>query len=157
MNEDLIGKIYFDVKSKTEINFKDLYMNGSRRFYNQIFSVSRIDVIDDQIICANLSRKCLFIYDKDLNYVKKIDRISGLLFKPRAIRINLKDKFIYIFDENCMIWMTDLNYKFIKSVGSRGTEDNQFLRPKDICYTNECLYAIDSKKEFKFIQKIYYS
>jgi hypothetical protein len=37
---------------------------------------------DDQIIISHLGSNCLKTYDKDLNFIRKVDRINGEEFQP---------------------------------------------------------------------------
>ncbi len=41
------------------------------------------------------------------------------------------------------ILITDLDFNFIKSVGSRGSENCQFNGPRDICFSNSKFYICD--------------
>ena len=151
MNEDLIGKLYFDVKNNSMVNFEELLMNGSHKNCKLSVHITYVTLMDDQILVAHPNS--IRIYDKDFYLVKRIEKISGLEFMPRCIQINSTDKFIYILDKNCRILMTDLNFNLISSVGSKGTENDKFLLPVDMCYINEKLFACDLKKHVKIYSK----
>ena len=155
VNEDFIGKIYFDENNKS-INVEDLLKNGEKCIYDLDIQPVDLSIIDDRIILANYYGKCLTVYDKDLNLLKRIDKINGKGFQPIAIQVNLKEKFIYICDfENFKILMTDFHFNLIKSIGSQGA-----LR--DICYKKEDLLICDYgniriqiySKDLEFIKSI---
>ncbi len=84
------------------------------------------------------------IYDKDLNFIKIVDRINGEEFQPLGILANFEKKQFYICDDlNHKILKTDLDFNFIKSVGSEGSGNCQFNVPNDICFSNSKFYICD--------------
>jgi tricorn protease-like protein len=115
----LLGKIYLDNKNKTII-VAELLKNGEKRVYDLDSMPYDICSKDDQIIISHSNDKCLKIYDKDLNFIKRVDRINGEVFKPLTVLANLDDEKFYICDNhNHRILITDLDLNFIKSVGSK--------------------------------------
>ncbi len=69
--------------------------------------------------------------------IKTVDRINGEKFQPATILANLDEKQFYICDSlNYRILITDLDFNFIKSVGSKGSEMHQFNCPHDICFSS---------------------
>ena len=87
--------------------------------------------------------------------IKRVDRINGEKFQPSTIMANLDEKQFYICDlQNDRILITDLDFNFIKSVGSKGSEMHQFKAPYDICFSASKFYVIMKTNEYKFIQKI---
>ena len=121
MHDNLIGKLYFE-----PISFEDLLEIGEKRIYDLGVSPNDFLIIDDQIIVAS-SDRCLAIYDKQFNLVKRIDIINVETFVPIALASNLEDKIIFICDDlKYRILMLDFDFNFIKSVGWYGQENNQF-------------------------------
>jgi hypothetical protein len=99
---------------------------------------------EDQIIISHFDDKCIKIYDKDLNFIKTVDRINGEKFRPSTILANLDEKQFYICDYlNDRILITDLDFNYIKSVGSKGSEMHQFDGPYDICFTSSKFFICD--------------
>jgi hypothetical protein len=140
-NEDLLGKIYLDNKNKS-IFVAELLKNGEKHVYDLDSMPYDICSKNDQIIISHSN--CLKIYDKDLNFIKKVDRINGEEFYLSTILVNLDEKQYYICDEvNHRILITDLDFNFIKSVGSKGSENCQFNSPSDICFSNSKFYICD--------------
>jgi hypothetical protein len=90
--------------------------------------------------------------------IKRIDKINREIFQPSTILANFDEKQFYICDNlNHRILITDLDFNFIKSVGSKGSEMLQFdgPYPYDIAFPIQSfIYVIVTTSEFKFIQKI---
>ena len=82
MHENMIGKLYFE-----PISFEDLLEIGEKRIYDLGVSPNDFLIIDDQIIVAS-SDRCLAIYDKQFNLVKRIDTINGETFAAIATQAN---------------------------------------------------------------------
>jgi hypothetical protein len=107
-----------------------------------------------------LDDKCLTIYDQNLNFIKQIDRINGEEFQPSSILANFNEKQFYICDNlNDRILITDFEFNFNKSVGSKGSESCQFNGPFDICFSSPKFYICDFhnkriqvySKDFNFV------
>ncbi len=99
---------------------------------------------DDKIIISHWNDKCLTIFDNDFNFIKRVDRIAEEEFKPSAIFANFEKKQFYICDNlNHTILMTDLDFNFVKSVGSEGSENCQFNGPYEICFSSSKFYICD--------------
>ena len=138
-----MGKISLNEK-KNQIDIEYLLKNGVKRIHDLGISPSGIELIDDQIVLANLFDKCLTIYDKEFKLIKRIDEINGEDFEPMGIASNSKDRIIYICDfSNLRITMTDFDFNFIKSVSSFAAENNEFSFSSDICYKSDTLYICD--------------
>jgi hypothetical protein len=139
----LLGKIYLDKKYKS-ITVEDLLKNGEKHVFDLDSKPCDICLKEDEIIISQWDDKCLKIYDKDLNFIKIVDRINGEEFDPSAILANFDEKQFYICDNlNHRILITDLDFNFIKSVGSQGSENCQFDDPCDICFSNSKFYICD--------------
>jgi len=142
-NEDFVGKIYLDNKNKTII-VEDLLKNGEKRVYDLDSKPYGICSKDDQIIISHWDDECLKIYDKDLNFITRVDRINWEKFQPLRILANFEKKQFYICDTlNDRILITDLDFNFIKTVGSKGSQNCQFNYPIDICFSNSKFYICD--------------
>ena len=124
------------------------------------FAPRDICLKEDQIIISSWNDNCLKIYDKDLNYIKTVDRINGEEFYPSAILVNLDEINFYICDSsNHRILITDLDFNFIKSFGSKGYAMHQFNAPYDICSSSSKFYICDNNnkriqvysKDFNFV------
>ena len=89
----MLGKIYLDNKNITII-FAELLKNGEKRVFDLDSKPNDICSEDDQIIISDRDEKCLKIYDKDLNFIRKIDRINGEEFQPTGILANFEKKTI---------------------------------------------------------------
>ena len=99
-NEELLGKIYLDIKNKS-ITVEDLLKNGEKHVFDLDSKPYDICLKDDQIIISYWDDNCLKIYDKDLNFIKRVDRINGEVFKPLTVLANLDDEKFYICDQAC--------------------------------------------------------
>ena len=103
---------------------------------------------NNQIMSLDYLEKSLTIYDQNLKLVKRIDRIGGGLFAPLAIFINLEEEIFYIADnQNNRILMTDFDFNLIKSIGSRGKENDQFNGLYDLCLINQSLVVCDYENQ----------
>jgi hypothetical protein len=132
-----------DIKNKS-ITVEDLLKNGEKHVFDLDSKPYDICLKDDQIIITHRSDKCLKIYDKDLNFISKVDRINGEEFQPLGILANFEKKQFYICDYlNDRILITDLDFNFIKSVGSKGSGNCQFDGPYDFCFSNSKFYICD--------------
>jgi hypothetical protein len=139
----LLGKIYLDDKNKTII-VEDLLKNGEKRVYDLVYYPGDICINNDQIIITHWNDNCVTIYDNDLNFIRKIDKINGEEFGPFGILANFEKKQFYICDiQSHRILITDLDFNFIKSVGSTGSQNCQFNCPIDICFSNSKFYICD--------------
>jgi hypothetical protein len=127
------------------IDVEELLKNGNKDTFDIDVKPCEIVVFqDNQILSTNHDEKCLTLYDHNLNFVKRIDRINGEIFHPLGIAINFEEKRLYISDNyNHRIIMTDLDFNFIRSVGSKGTEYSKFHGPYDICLISNNLYICD--------------
>jgi hypothetical protein len=122
----------------------ELLRNGKKHVFDLDSMPYDICSKDDQIIISHCDDFCLKIYDRDLNFIKKVDRINGEEFKPLGILANFEKKQFYICDMyKHRILMTDLDFNFIKSVGSKGSGNCQFNGPHDICFSNSKFYICD--------------
>ena len=92
-NEDLLGKIYLDNKNKTII-VAELLKNGEKHVFDLDSMPYDICSKDDQIIISHWDDECLKIYDKDLNFITRVDRINWEKFQPLRILANFEKKTI---------------------------------------------------------------
>ncbi len=90
-NEDLLGKIYLDYQKKSII-VADLLKNGEKHAFNLDSKPFDICLKEDQIIISHWTDKCLKIYDKDLNFIKRVDSINGEEFQPTTVLAKLYEK-----------------------------------------------------------------
>ncbi len=73
-----------------------------------------------------------------------MDRINGEEFQPLTILSNFNQKQFYICDDlNTKILITYLDFNFIKSVGSTGSEILQLNGPSDIYFSSSKFYICD--------------
>ncbi len=139
-NEAFLRKIYLD----NSIIVADLLKNEEKEIYDLDCRPNDICFKDDQIIISYWDDNCLKIYDKDLNFIKRVDRINGEVFKPLTVLANLDDEKFYICDNhNHRILITDLDFNFIKSVGSKGSNNFQFNVPYEICFSSSKFFICD--------------
>ncbi len=132
--------IYLDNKNKPAI-VADLLKNGEKQIYDLDSKPYNICFKEDQIIITHWNDECLGIYDKDLNFIKRVHKINGNEFHPSTILANYDEKQFYICDMYAhRILMTDFDFNFIKSVGSKGLENCQFNDPYDICFSSSKFY-----------------
>jgi hypothetical protein len=146
----LIGEINYEcnnmdkTKNKT---VKDKLKNGSKVIVN---SITGNDVYD---MCV-LDNNCLLVsfvtylslYNENMQFIRRVDRINSQTFRSGGITANNEDKLIYLSDDEFMhrIIMTDLELNFIKSIGDTyGNGPSQFAHPGGICYFNNHLYVCD--------------
>ena len=140
----MIGELGFEQAHKG-IDVADLLQNGKHEMF-EVGTVNDIIVLpNNQILMAHHSPFFgLGFYDEHLKCVKRIDKINGENFTPIGIALHLNEKKLFITDTlNDRIIMTDLEVNFIKSVGSKGAEINQFNVPYDLCLLNNNLYICD--------------
>jgi hypothetical protein len=138
----------------------DLLKNGEKHVFDLDSEPYDICLKEDQIIMSHFYDECLKIYDKNLNFIKRVDRINGEGFVPRTVLANFELKQIYICDNhNNRILITDLDFNFIKSVGSQGSDKFEFNTPLDICFSSSKFYICDHdntriqvySKDFDFV------
>jgi hypothetical protein len=142
-HEDYLGKIYLDYRNKSII-VADLLKNGEKHVFDLDSEPYDICLKEDQIIMSHFFDECLKIYDKNFNFINRVDRINGEGFVPRTVLANFEKKQFYICDNhNNRILITDLDFNFIKSVGSEGSDNCQFNGPRDICFSGSKFYICD--------------
>jgi hypothetical protein len=120
-----------------------LLKNGEKKIYDLDCRAYDIFLKEDQIIISDLESKCLKIYDKDLSFIKRVDRINREEFDPSTILVNFEKKQFYICDVQDRILITDLDFNFIKSIGSNGSQNCKFNGPIDICFSDSKFYICD--------------
>jgi hypothetical protein len=99
---------------------------------------------NNEIIITDCRNNCFIIYDKDLNFIRKVDKINREIFSSSTILANFDEKKFYICEYiNDRILITDLDLNFIKSVGSGGSRNCEFDLPHDICFSNSKFYICD--------------
>jgi hypothetical protein len=136
----LLGKLYLD----KSVIVAELLRNGKKHVFDLDSKPCDICLKEDEIIISHLDHNCLKIYDRDLNFIKRVDRINGEEFKPLGILANFEEKQFYICDMyKHRILMTDLDFNFIKSVGSEGSGNCQFRTPDGICFSSPKFYICD--------------
>ena len=141
----MIADLYFEDEIK-EFEVMDILQNGEQEVFD--LKASPLDLIvlpNNQILVTNHS--CLSIYDQNLHLVKVINRIEDRNsrteeFRPLATTLNMECKSFYITNYQ-QILMTDLEFNFIKSIGSFGNGCEQFNGPYDLCFINQNLYVCD--------------
>ncbi len=148
-----------DNKNKSVI-VAELLKNGEKHLYELDSKPYEICLKEDQIIISDRDDYCLKIYDKDFNFIKRVDEINGEEFNPLGILANFNEKIFYICDSlNDRILITDFDFNFIKSVGSKGSQNCQFNGPYDICFSSSKFYICDChnkriqvySKDFDFV------
>ncbi len=102
---------------------------------------------NNHLLTINFDDMNLTIYDEKFNLVKRIDTINNEIIKPYAVIINDHDQ-CYVLDwkKHCVL-MTDIDFNFIKSVGSQGSNIDQFQYPISGYYKNSKLYVADSDNQ----------
>ena len=98
---------------------------------------------DNRLIIAGFEDEHLAIYDQGLNLIEKIDKINNQAFKPYAITLNNNICYILDWEKHCII-MTDFNFKFIKSIGSKGSTIDKFCYPYSIAIKDKTIYVSDN-------------
>ena len=134
----MIGNVYFDD------NVIDLFLNGLQEEFNFDFDpVYAFALPNSRNLITSLDR--LRIYDENWKCIQDIDKINDEEIKPYGVALNIDDEKTYIADcRKHRILMIDFEFNLIKSVGSQGTEYNQFDEPFDLCLLNNNLYVCDS-------------
>ena len=101
---------------------------------------------NNQILVTSLEH--LSIYDENFEQIERKDKINDQKIEPCGIALNLEKEIAYITDLlSHRILMIDFKFNFIKSVGSKGMEYNQFDEPYDLCLLNKNLYVSDTHNE----------
>jgi hypothetical protein len=86
----------------------------------------------NRIVCSCLANSNLKLYDEKFKLVKRLDKISEIIFEP--VCIASYDNHLYITDKlNHIIIVLDFELSRIKSIGSLGSSSNQFNSPWGIC------------------------
>jgi hypothetical protein len=93
---------------------------------------------------TNTSDMNVSIYDQFFNLKKIVNKIGNMQdFEPRGITINDKNE-IYLTDcLNHRIIMTDLEFNPIKTLGSLGSNTDEFVEPYGIRYKSHQVYVCD--------------
>ncbi len=98
---------------------------------------------NNRLLATNQTENKIELYDQYLNHLKTVDNFDGETFNPYGVALNDKNE-IYISDRlNNRILMIDLDFKKIKSIGSKGYGKNEFRNPAGICFKNNKLYICD--------------
>ena len=101
-------------------------------------------ISDNRLLVADYEGGYLATFDQDFNLIHKIDKINNQTFKPYAISISKSDNcYVLDWERHCII-MTDLNFKFIKTVGSEGSSIDRFWYPYSVVFKEKNLYISDS-------------
>jgi hypothetical protein len=80
--------------------------------------------------------------NSDLKIIKTIDKINNESFTPRYITTDGRNKIFFTALKSRII-KTDLDFKFIKQFGSKGTGNENLDKPCGICYFEEFIYVCD--------------
>jgi hypothetical protein len=87
---------------------------------------------NNMIALSNSTQKNICVHDEDFNLIKLINKIDNDTFHPLRLETN-NENLIYITEfSKCQVIMTDLNFNKIKSVGSMGSNFDQFNYPNGI-------------------------
>jgi hypothetical protein len=154
---NLIGELTYTNKQHNISNINDLIKNNSspsgiiETIQTDAFKAVKIKtrahdlciLSDNLLLVAGFEDEHLAIYDQDFNMIEKIDKINNQTFKPYAIIINDNNCYILDWEKHCIL-MTDLNFKFIKSNGSKGSTIDKFCYPYSIAIKNDILYVSDN-------------
>ena len=63
-----------DERKKSDI-VEDLLKNGEKKIYDLNFKPMDLLLKEDQIIISHCDDKCLIIYDKELNFIKRVVKL----------------------------------------------------------------------------------
>jgi hypothetical protein len=102
---------------------------------------------NNMIALSNSTQKNICVHDEDLNLIKLINKIDNDTFHPLRLETN-NENLIYITEfSKCQVIMTDLNFNKIKSVGSMGSNFDQFNYPNGIALLDHKLYVADTENK----------
>lgn len=136
---------------KIDINFKNLtnlLKTSNYKKLNLKIKPKDLCVLSNKyLLAANYDSNNLTMYDTEFNLVKTINRINNREIQPGYITSNKIDK-IYICERHHnRIVMTDFDFNFIRQIGSKGVNNDQFNFPCGILYDNNSVYVCDSKNK----------
>lgn len=148
----LIGTINYECNNMDKINnkiIKDKLKSGTKIIVNTI-SGSSNDIYDMCVLSNNYLLVSfvtyLSLYDQNMQFIRKIDKINNKTFRSGGITSNNEDNYIYLSDDEYMhrVIMTDLEFNQLKMCGNKyGHNEHQFAHPGGICYYNNYLYVCD--------------
>lgn len=107
----------------------------------------RITSKDNQVYIVDSMRGVVEVYTKTGQFVKELGQMTSVyLIDPSGITVD-SDGNIYVTDigdDNIKVF--DTNGAHLSTIGSRGTENGQFMNPSDICIDpiKELLYVSDT-------------
>ena len=102
---------------------------------------------NNMLALSNSSQKNITILDENLDLIRTINKIDNELFHPLRIETNnLNIAYITEFSR-CQVIMTDLNFNKIKSVGSRGSNNDQFNYPNGVVLFYNKLFVTDTENK----------
>ena len=100
-----------------------------------------------QLLVASQESNNLKLFDSNFNLIKTIDRIMDEQFTPISVATNGKNA-IYIAEKSCnKIIKTDMDFNFIKNLGTTGAGNDELNDPSAIIYHENLLYVCDSENQ----------
>ena len=145
LKKSLIGELIYDssiinqqpfgdsiIQTLSNSNFEVIPINAS--------SYEMCILSNNYIISANIGS--VTMHDEYFNLIKKLE-----ITLPVGCALNHRNE-LYISDyNNHCIYMLDLNFKNLKTVGTLGIGEKQFKNPLCICCKNEYLYICDNNNQ----------
>ena len=148
LSDKIIGE-FFNSNKKPEIDVEDLILNGRNESIEVSFAPLEAVVLKNKdILSINFDENCLVFLDRRLNLIQKIEKINGEEFKPNAICVDHDKSRIYIADQkNDQVIMTNFEFEKVKSIGKKGSGNEEFNTPWGLCFHDGLLYVSDMRNE----------
>jgi hypothetical protein len=113
---------------------------------NDWIDIKAVCILSDQSLIVSTSDN-LVLFDPDFNITKIINELEGHKFICYGLATNTKNKIYVTNILNNKLIVTDYDFNIVKSFGDLdGSEENQFNRPKGLCF-HENLYICDANNK----------
>ena len=136
ISNDLLGSISYNFVELTKRPSEEIEINL------EIEPLHSCNLPNKTLLVSSDSSHCFKMINSDLKIIKTIDKINNESFTPRYITTDGRNKIFFTALKSRII-KTDLDFKFIKQFGSKGTGNENLDKPCGICYFEEFIYVCD--------------
>ena len=126
-------------------NFENLFDKGNAQFREIQLNYMPNDLCilpNGQFLISSSTSQFIKVLSNQFKVIKTIEKMNNTKFAPRYITSNGSDK-VY-FTEGDRVIQTDMNLKFIKEFGRKGSGVNEFNFPLGITHHENSIYVCDS-------------
>ena len=113
---------------------------------------------DNNLLLAYPVQRFLSLHNPHLSFIRQIDLIDYHLIQPRYLTTNDKTRIYIAQSDHHKITVTDLDFRLIREIGSKGDGVNQFNYPLGIFWYQGSVFVCDceNKRIQKFTENLVY-